>query len=49
MSKKDKELRPFFANFLEGLDEEEQNQLMAGGQTKKYPSDKEELWDMEDM
>lgn len=46
MSKKDRKPRPFFAKFLEGVDEEEQDRLIAGGPpTRKYPSDKDELFE----
>lgn len=41
MDNKKEEVRPFFANFLEGMEKEELAEL-KGGKTLKYPSDTDE-------
>jgi hypothetical protein len=37
-----KEIKPFFALFLEGMDKEEMERITGGRVTRKYPSDKDE-------
>lgn len=43
MAKETKEVKPFFARYLENMEEKELD-AVKGGMTLKYPSDNDEMW-----